>query len=226
LKFPAIALQTYNRLKNNPNFLAITDFVLRTIRNEKNPIDRAQFVHQIVDDCNELVLKHPLIIEHSGCQKGCANCCHTEVSVTPDEAKLLAQRVKEGIDIDWEKLRTQKNTVEENKSFYSIPFQARACVFLDEENQCRVYEDRPSVCRTNVVIGTSEQCSTEDGTVKAMRLVNTERSDMAIMASFMLAPNENSILPKLLWDTLEIDLKKSTKEAKLKKPTIFKDREL
>lgn len=202
MKFPAVAMATYNRLKDNPIFLAITDFVLRTLRNEKSAIKRARMVHEFVDDCNDDILNHKIIQEMSPCKKGCAACCHTEVSVTPDEAELLALRVRNGVSVDLQRLHIQKTTQDKKQSFYTIPYELRACVFLGEDNQCRVYEDRPSVCRTNVVIGDAEQCSTQSGTMGPMRLVKTERADMAIMGLFMLNPSENDILPNLLWKKL------------------------
>lgn len=182
--------------------MGITDYVLRALRIQTSPIKRAKIFHELVDDFVKEMTTHPLIIEHSGCQKGCAACCHTEVSVTPDEAELLALRVKDGVSIDWSKLHLQKTQIEEGKNFYQIPYELRSCVFLGEENQCRVYDDRPSVCRTNMVIGNSDQCSTKDGEMKEMRLVKTEKADMAIIAGFMTAPNENDLLPSLVWKVL------------------------
>ena len=100
LKFPAIALDSYNRLKNNPIYLAITEYVLRSLRFEKSSLKRARFVHELIDDYNKEIMNHPIIMEHSPCKRGCSACCYTEVSVTPDEADLLADRVNKGLNID------------------------------------------------------------------------------------------------------------------------------
>lgn len=202
MKFPAIAFQTYSRLKNNPKFLALTEFILRTLRPMINPIDRAKLVHQLVDDCNEEMFNNPLVKQYSGCHKGCSACCHTEVSVTPDEAELLAKRVQEGITIDTQKLYVQKQVIESKESFYVLPYSQRGCVFLGDEGECRVYDDRPSVCRTNVVLGDSSQCSTIDGQMQEMRLVKTEQADMVIMGAFMHQHTENGLLPEKLWEAL------------------------
>lgn len=182
--------------------MGVTEYVLRALRAEKSPIERARFVHSLVDDFNKDILAHPLIEQLSPCKKGCAACCHTEVSVTPDEAELLALRVENGIKIDLQKLHIQKTAIENGKSYYTVPYELRGCVFLGEDNQCRVYDDRPSVCRTNVVLGEASQCSTKDGTMQSQRLLKTENADMAIMGHFMQKPEDNNVLPFLLWEKL------------------------
>ena len=45
----------------------------------------------------------------------------------------------------------------------SHPHQDRKCVFLNDQNECTIYDDRPSVCRTNTVLSDPAACSTEDG---------------------------------------------------------------
>jgi Fe-S-cluster containining protein len=204
LKFPAIALETYQRLKSNPLYLGITEYIVRSMRSFKTPKKRAEFVHQLIDEYNDEIYTNPIIAKLSPCQKGCAGCCHTEVSCTPDEADVLAKRVIDGVNIDWSRLHMQKTMKEENRDYLTLPYELRACVFLGEDNQCRVYEDRPSVCRTNMVIGESSQCCTKDGTTKEMRLVKTEKADMAIIGFFMMHPHDNSTLSDLLWTRLSL----------------------
>jgi Fe-S-cluster containining protein len=168
----------------------------------KSPIERARFVHNLVDEYNKDTLDHPLIEKLSPCKRGCSACCNTEVSATPDEAELLAERVMNGLQIDLSRLHIQKSAKENNKSYYSVPYEMRACVFLGDDNQCRAYEDRPSVCRTNVVLGDADQCSTKDGQMKNMRLLKTENADMVIIGHFMINPSENDSLANLLWKKL------------------------
>jgi Fe-S-cluster containining protein len=222
VKFPAIALKTYQSLKSNPLFLGITDYILRVLRFERSAIKRAKLAHTIIDDLNSEVVNHPLILEHSGCKAGCADCCHTEVSVTPDEAELLAERVMDGVDIDWNKLRIQAEQIERSQNYYDLDFSVRGCIFLSENRTCRVYDDRPSVCRTNMVIGNSAQCSTADGITKEMRLVKTEKADMAIIGQFMMTPTDNNLLPKLLLDKLNRIINQNQRS----KRTLSKTREM
>jgi hypothetical protein len=63
------------------------------------------------------------------CRRGCAACCVDDLSVLPLEAERIlanhAELLREG-----------------------SPHPAGACAFLDAEGSCRIYADRPYVCRT------------------------------------------------------------------------------
>lgn len=201
MNFPAMAKSTFDRLKENKEFIFITDLIISELKSIKNAVLRAKFVHKRVDDYTTDIFAHPIVKELKGCKKGCSGCCHTEVSVTEDESELLAYRVRTDTKIDYFRLHLQKQAIRDGKDFLTIPYEMRACVFLNEEGLCRVYNDRPSVCRTNAVLGTSEQCSTVGGAMLPQRLIKTEVADMAIMGSF-LASRKNGSLSNMLWDKL------------------------
>ena len=62
------------------------------------------------------------------CRRGCSNCCVDELSVFQVEAEQIVENCQ---------------SVLEQK-----PHPVGACAFLDTEGQCRIYEYRPYVCRT------------------------------------------------------------------------------
>ena len=69
---------------------------------------------------------------HSGrlqCGRGCSGCCLDDLTVTPIEA---------------ERIRRAHAPLLENGN----PHPPGACAFLDDEGACRVYDDRPYVCRS------------------------------------------------------------------------------
>ncbi|HKX40906.1 MAG TPA: YkgJ family cysteine cluster protein [Burkholderiaceae bacterium] len=91
------------------------------------------------------------------CKRGCAACCHLSVDVSPQEAILLRVIAKDqGIPIDEARLDRQAS-----KSFdtwHELPVEDRRCVFLGEDNACRVYEHRPGACRKYTVKSDPERC--------------------------------------------------------------------
>jgi Fe-S-cluster containining protein len=204
MNFPAIAKQTYERLRSHEAFSFITDQLIAELKEIKNAIMRARHFHNRVDELTVDIFSHPIVQNLKGCKKGCSGCCHTEVSVTDDEAELLSNRIKNGINIDYVRLHTQKLAIKNGQNFYSIPFQMRACIFLNEDGHCKVYSDRPAVCRTNAVLGTSEQCSTVNGKVKPQTLIKTKEADMAIMGAFLVS-NKSGVLADMVWDKLDKD---------------------
>ncbi len=162
---------------------------------------RSKLVHQLIDEYNIEVFAHPVVKELSPCKNGCSFCCHTQVSVTEDEATVLVQRIQEGLDVDRELLERQMMAGNDPQAFYRMNHLERRCVFLDDQGSCKVYKDRPSVCRTNAVIGESSQCDTSK-TIQPTRLVMTKKADMVIYASFLFA-RKSGTLPNMVGTMLK-----------------------
>jgi Fe-S-cluster containining protein len=149
MNIPAIAKSTFELLSNQPEFRSITDSVMTHLNKIKSNLERARFVHNMVDEYNKEIFSHPLLQEMVPCKSGCTACCHTQVSVTEDEANLLLHNITNGVEIDYNRLSLQTEQGNDTSDFYKLSYQDRKCVFLDEKGACKVYNDRPSVCRTN-----------------------------------------------------------------------------
>ena len=63
------------------------------------------------------------------CRRGCQACCQDDLRVTPVEAERIR--------------RAHPDLLRESE-----PGPIGGCAFLDAAGACRVYEDRPSVCRS------------------------------------------------------------------------------
>ncbi|QDK42941.1 hypothetical protein DOM21_16075 [Bacteriovorax stolpii] len=201
MNIPAIAKNTFELLRNQPEFMNITESVVEHLNKIKSKLEKARFVHNVVDECNKEVFAHPLLKEFVPCKAGCSGCCHTQVSVTEDEAELLLHNIDEGVVIDYNRLSLQSEAGNEAADFYKLSYKDRACVFLDENGACKVYKDRPSVCRTNAVVGEASQCDTSSQAQGPLRLVKTPKADMAIVAAFAVA--ESGTLPVMLSKVLK-----------------------
>lgn len=176
--------------------------LLTKLSKNRNPIKRAKLLHIEIDKQMQPILQNETVKKLSVCQKGCAACCHTQVSVTQDEADLLALRASEGVEINSILLEVQASTGNDSKNWYGLEFKHRKCVFLNNKNECMVYEDRPAVCRTNNVLISSKNCSTEDGLEKPIRLINSHKADMAIVAGYK-ASKTNGALPHMLLQSIK-----------------------
>lgn len=192
MNVPAIAKKSFDELRNNPDFMHIVQTVLNKLQKISGHLKRTKLVHQLIDEYNTEVFNHPVVKELSPCKNGCSFCCHTQVSVTEDEAEVLAQRIQEGVKIDRELLDRQMLAGNDPASFFRMNHLDRRCIFLDSNNSCSVYKDRPSVCRTNAVIGESSQCDTSNS-IQPTRLVMTKKADMVIYASFLFAQKSGAL---------------------------------
>ena len=116
---------------------------------------------------------------------------------------LYAKKIIDNeVSVDLKRLIQQARAGNDADKWYKIPYQIRKCVFLGDENQCRIYKDRPMVCRSNNVLSDPENCKTEDGKEKPIRLLKTIKANMAIIAAFSLS-SVNGALPFMLWNILE-----------------------
>ena len=73
-----------------------------------------------------LALRHR---ERLQCRLGCASCCVDDLTVFEIEAERI-RRAHSGLLRD------------------AAPHEPGACAFLDEQGACRIYPDRPYICRT------------------------------------------------------------------------------
>ncbi len=101
----------------------------------RSPPDRippavADWVDHLHDVVDELVA--PLVAAHGArlsCRAGCHECCSDALSVFEIEAAVIERHHAELLAT-------------------GIPNEDGGCAFLDQRGECRVYEHRPYVCRT------------------------------------------------------------------------------
>lgn len=72
------------------------------------------------------------------CQKGCASCCHMNVTISALEAEHIQRATGR-----------RAKQLSASKSHPSVEFQGVPCPFLDE-GCCSIYEVRPFMCRKHV----------------------------------------------------------------------------
>ncbi|EQC50164.1 flagellin N-methylase [Bacteriovorax sp. BSW11_IV] len=113
----------------------------------------------------------------------------------------MASIIIEGHDIDLKRLYIQSEAQNDDVKWFKTPYDIRRCVFLNNKNECSIYENRPAVCRTNMVMSDPSDCATMDGKQRPIRLINTDKANMAIMAGYTVA-RTGGTLPYLLWKTL------------------------
>ncbi len=189
-------------MRNRLEAMELIQFLLKKLNKNHDSVKRARYVHRIVDELNDHIFQDAKVKSLSPCASGCSACCHTQVSITSDEAELLAERVREGVEINRENLLIQMAVKNSSQAYYALSFAERKCVFLDTDGKCKVYEDRPSVCRTNAVIGEAAQCDTSVE-IKPTRLIKTPEADLAIYASF-LHSTSGGTLPYMLAKALKL----------------------
>lgn len=73
------------------------------------------------------------------CRRGCSDCCHQHLSVYAFEF----ERIKHAVD------RLQEDAKADLRDRLSVGASDPRCPLLDERGACRVYEARPTICRSH-----------------------------------------------------------------------------
>jgi Fe-S-cluster containining protein len=127
---------------------------------DDEPVRIAFTIHEVVDERVARMRATSKNGSEITCRKGCAACCHLHVDVFPHEAELLLWVAKGlGVEIDWARLERQ--APKDDDSWHELPKQDQRCVFLGDDNTCRVYEHRPGSCRKYHVLSAPALCDTE-----------------------------------------------------------------
>lgn len=129
------------------------------------------------------------------CHKGCSGCCHCEVEVTADEADLLAEVVRSGLDIDRARLARQATRPRKSPAWV-VPLSVESrCVFLGNDGACRVYEERPSACRKLLVVSPPAACVTIGAQTSP---IQAPRAEILISAALAIAGSGITSISKAL----------------------------
>lgn len=93
------------------------------------------------------------------CSKGCSACCHMEVEITSYEAEVLKHLIEDGMSIDRDRLQQQSQRALQDPEWRKgMRNEINKCVFLNHEGACRIYENRPVMCRRHSVTSPPENC--------------------------------------------------------------------
>lgn len=169
-----------------------------------DPLSAAYSVHMDIDERLQLMLSKSVHAKDVKCRKGCAHCCYMYVGIFPEEARLLrAYAAEQGIEIDEARLARQAS--KDEATWHELPIEDRRCVFLGDDNACRVYEHRPGNCRKYLVVSEPEFCDTvkhrghEVGVLPSVEAETLQSAAMTVfgqgpdnMGTVMLAVKEDS----------------------------------
>ena len=157
--------------------------------------DRGTALHLLMD--RELKATAPFALS---CRKGCTGCCHYEVEITQNEAVLLKDAVVGGLSIDDDRLHLQAERERQSPEWRRFGHRDNRCVFLAEDGACRVYHDRPSICRKHVVTTPVAACSTAGEVVAPVQVLLAE---ILLSAELSLEGTVYGSLSKMLLQSLQ-----------------------
>ncbi len=121
----------------------------------------SQSTRQVITESNALAVEHVRVhLTVISCFTCTApkTCCSRMVGAYLYEAvPIVARLVRDGRDTP--ELRGQLRAAAHALETGRKATYARPCVFLDADERCSIYEDRPSICGTSLVTSPAEACS-------------------------------------------------------------------
>lgn len=207
-------------MKKENEMLRSLEFWRRQIFKAKNDFEGAA-IARALHLLYEMVRKKadeqdPIGTKMVSCRAGCNACCRIRVTVTKPEAQLLARRVAEGVTVDRALLERQAKAYEDLESWRELSMEDRMCVFMGEDAMCRVYEDRPLMCRNYRVTSDPKNCETSKISPVTIKL--EPNAEIFITAAFTDLGTAG--LPTLLADELaSAEAAKAAAEANHSSPS-------
>lgn len=135
------------------------------------------------------------------CKKGCYSCCLQPVMISKEEAELIIQYCKENkIKID-KKLLMRQRKVDES-TWYDLPKNQHRCAFLNEKNECSIYEVRPANCRKYFVLWDSSACDPYENPNGIVPQFGSPETEMMTTAALTVS-EERGTIPKVILKVLK-----------------------
>ncbi len=134
------------------------------------------------------------------CEKGCAHCCHTGVTLTKLEWDNIVNHAREnGIDLDavieksGKTIERVRQTLASGKNLDAVDWHRlvinQPCPFLGDDGACTIYEARPLDCR--MVVAFRGRCESKK-LEHAQRGVTVEEA----VGSTVIARLQHDLTPK------------------------------
>lgn len=157
-------------------------------------LQRGTALHQMMDRELKAASQYP-----TSCHRGCSGCCHYEVEITQNEAVVLRDAVRRGIQIDHKRLHLQASRERRSPEWRRFGSPDNRCVFLAADGACGVYDIRPSICRKHMVSTPAANCTTDGAMVAPIQVLLAE---ILLSAELSIDGNESGSLAKMLETSL------------------------
>ncbi|MGE5087391.1 MAG: YkgJ family cysteine cluster protein [Bacillota bacterium] len=207
-------LAQYNDILSQEEFLSFEKEVERLLNHYFAVLsdipagaERGRKVHDLIEE-QEQLSSHI----KTSCQRGCGACCHLEVEITRDDAVVLASSLDAGVEIDYAKLRNLSLRKRLDSEWARGVVKSNRCVFLGEDNACRNYQNRPTVCRKHSVISPAVECE-KIGGQPVPKLIPV--AEIIMSAAINLPDNQYGSLAKMLQMVLDEQKALSSSHADL-----------
>ncbi|WP_141733190.1 YkgJ family cysteine cluster protein [Oligoflexus tunisiensis] len=183
------------RISSNPDRIDFFDQKLASYEKQLRSMD-ADYAYEVALGKIQIVLNEVSLGARPpiSCKAGCGACCHQKVDLGTLEGDKIRQHLAENrIEVDTGRLEKQASAMK-NGSFQKLSYEERRCIFLGDDQNCRIYSARPLMCRRHFVQNDPAICRTED----VSKLVMDVNPDTDAYLSAYVTKNPTSSLPEFV----------------------------
>ena len=152
---------------------------------------KAKYMYQLIE---EQLIKTDL--SNTSCQKGCHYCCYHPIELTSSEKENIVLQVESA---NKKRLAYQVDQIFNDDIYENWDYKKQACVFLDEQGGCKIYQDRPLICRLTYVTSNSENCDYRQDTESIAHHPVTKAAIIAL--AYLMTEQDSHLLPLALLDS-------------------------
>jgi Fe-S-cluster containining protein len=186
-RFPLVVTRAQKLAHTNPELKKLLKQSLQKL-SELDNTEKLSYVYAKID---ELLAAEDL--SKATCAKGCHFCCYHPIEVSTLEKKNLRPKIKHA---DKKRLNYQVNQLLNENIYDDWQYSEQACVFLDKSGGCKVYEDRPIICRLTYVLSIADNCHYDN---EDQQINHHPVYTAAILAlAFLMGEEDGHLLPLAL----------------------------
>jgi Fe-S-cluster containining protein len=130
--------------------------------------------------------KSPKMKTKIKCKQGCGACCFQQVQITDSEKELISGYVAQRNlfpNLEERKRLGRQARASRFGDWGELRHEDKRCIFLDEKQNCKIYEVRPMSCRSYFVVSDPAQCETKEK-VQQVDIVQIAEADLVMVAAF------------------------------------------
>lgn len=180
---------------------AKSNYVNQLLNSKESTKNKVMAIYDLLDSINKERINKAQ--EKPSCKKGCAHCCYIQVAATEWEIDVILEWMKHhNLEFTNEEIQHIKNQalIKNDKEYIISPH--RKCVFLQPNNECGIYEVRPSACRNYYVYNDPKECDTFNPNAIGRTLVDFDLNTVPPILALMETSKMDS-MPKHLIKKLE-----------------------
>lgn len=189
-RFPKVVQEAQILSRSDLNLKSLLKTHLKEFTLMRAGKQKAKHLYHLIDEQLSTI-----DLSKTSCQKGCHFCCYHPIEITSSEKDNIKQLIQFA---DKKRLSYQVDQIFNDDIYENWDYKQQACVFLDEQGSCTIYQQRPLICRLTYVTSASENCDYRNNKERINHHPVTKAAIIAL--AYLMTEQESHLLSLSLLD--------------------------